>query len=206
MLINLVGNAVKFTEAGQVRVLASLVNSGDGPAMMQFDVTDTGIGMSADQMATLFQPFAQGDASTSRKFGGTGLGLAISKRLAEILGGDITARSDPGQGSTFRLTVAAGPLDDVRMIADPTEAVNPAKPLGETPADGPIALTSRLLLVEDGPDNQRLISFLLRKAGAEVELAENGRIALDLVDGRTTGRQGLRPGVNGHANAGHGRL
>ena len=93
VLINLVGNAVKFTDEGQVRVTVRLIEGDGGQAKMQFDVSDTGIGMAADQMARLFQPFAQGDSSTSRKFGGTGLGLVISKRLAEILGGDITVRS-----------------------------------------------------------------------------------------------------------------
>ncbi len=155
---------------------------------MQFDVTDTGIGMAADQMARLFQPFAQGDVSTSRKFGGTGLGLVISKRLAEILGGDIAVRSAVGEGSTFSLTVAAGPLQEVRMITEMAEAVNHTRPASQPPGDASVKLACRLLLAEDGPDNQRLISLLLRKAGAEVELAENGRIALDLA--LAAGREG----------------
>ena len=162
--------------------------------------------MAADQIARLFQPFAQGDSSTSRKFGGTGLGLVISKRLAEILGGDISVRSAPGEGSTFSLTVAAGPLDEVRMITDVAEAVNHTRPTSQPPDDAPVGLACRLLLAEDGPDNQRLISLLLRKAGAEVELAENGRIALDLALAARHEGRGFRPDFDGHANAGHGRL
>ncbi len=188
VLINLVGNAVKFTSAGQVRVVAHLIEGDEGQAKMQFDVTDTGIGMAADQMARLFQPFAQGDSSTSRKFGGTGLGLVISKRLAEILGGDITVRSVVGKGSTFSLTVAAGPLHEVPMITNLAEAIHHTRPTSQPPDDAPVKLACRLLLAEDGPDNQRLISLLLRKAGAEVELAENGRIALDLA--LAAGREG----------------
>ena len=163
-----------------MRVTARLIEGDDGQAKMQFDVTDTGIGIAPDQMARLFQPFAQGDVSTSRKFGGTGLGLVISKRLAEILGGDIAVRSAVGEGSTFSLTVAAGPLQEVRMITEMAEAVNHTRPASQPPGDASVELGCRLLLAEDGPDNQRLISLLLRKAGAEVELAENGRIALDL--------------------------
>ena len=180
ILINLVGNAVKFTSAGGVRVTARLIEGDDGQAKMQFDVTDTGIGIPADQMAALFQPFAQGDVSTSRRFGGTGLGLAISKRLAEILGGDITVRSTAGEGSTFSLTVAAGPLQEVPMISDAAEAANHTKPASPPADHAPVRLAGRLLLAEDGPDNRRLISLLLRNAGADVELTENGRIALDL--------------------------
>jgi PAS domain S-box-containing protein len=181
ILINLIGNAVKFTDAGLVRVVMRLIEGDDGQAKMQFDVTDTGIGMTDNQMAKLFQPFAQGDISASRKFGGTGLGLIISKRLAEVLGGDIAVRSAAGEGSAFRLTVAAGPLRDVRMITDLAAAINHTAPAGQMPADVPVRLSCRLLLAEDGFDNQRLISFLLRTAGAAVEVAENGRVAVDLV-------------------------
>jgi CheY-like chemotaxis protein len=164
---------------------------------MRFDVVDTGIGMTPDQTDRLFEAFAQGDASTSRRFGGTGLGLAISRRLARLMDGDIEVQSDLGRGSTFTLTLPTGSLDGVEMISEPTDgaqtpsAVDGARPLpsiddcqlsivdSSTTDDARPLLGRRVLLAEDGPDNQRLICHLLRKAGAEVETAENGRIAVE---------------------------
>ena len=181
ILINLIGNAVKFTEAGTVRILGQMITFENGHALMRFDITDTGIGMSAKQMEHLFQPFTQGDSSTNRTFGGTGLGLAISKRLAEMLGGNITMSSKIGAGSTFTLTIDAGSMEGVRMLQHPAGEVCPAEPQTKSVAPKRIHLEGRLLLVEDGLDNQRLISLLLTKAGAEVSLAENGRVAIDLV-------------------------
>ena len=179
ILINLAGNAIKFTESGRVRLVSRLVQNTKRPTCMQFDVVDTGIGMTPEQSSKLFQPFMQADASTTRKFGGTGLGLSISKRLAEALGGDITISSSPGEGSTFSVTVETGTLDGVTIREDLTETMSETeqKPkVAQTPAG---KLDCRLLLAEDGPDNQRLISFVLKKAGAEVTLAENGLIAHD---------------------------
>ena len=148
---------------------------------MQFDVIDTGIGIADDKVEKLFLPFTQADSSTTRKFGGSGLGLAISKRLAELLGGTISMSSSVGKGSTFSVTVSTGSLDNVRLIDNVVESVGEtvhANGADET-EDSPIR--SRILLAEDGPDNQRLIGFILKKAGAEVTLAENGQIAIDLV-------------------------
>jgi len=142
---------------------------------LQFDVIDTGIGMTEEQASKLFQPFAQADSSTTREFGGTGLGLAISKRLAEMLGGDITISSSPGKGSTFSLIIETGLLDGVPMLDNPSEAVAEAEE--EKPVSPQVKLDCHILLAEDGPDNQRLISFLLEKAGAKVELAEDGEVA-----------------------------
>ncbi len=180
ILINLVGNAVKFTETGSVRMVARLLRPVGRPALLQVEVVDTGIGLTAEQASRLFRPFSQADSSTTRKFGGTGLGLTISKRLAEMLGGDITLESEPGKGSTFTVTVEAGDLEGVRLLEGSTEAVATAAP---APAAGnaapPVRLDGRILLAEDGPDNQRLIAFVLKKAGAEVTVAENGQIALD---------------------------
>jgi len=183
ILINLVGNAVKFTEVGQVVVGMSLVRPDDAEQMIQFAVRDTGIGISQAQMEQLFQAFSQVDASATRKFGGTGLGLAISKRLAEMLGGNVTVTSDVGKGSTFRLSVATGPLDDVATIDPPVgiDRDNAIPKSKSPPTRPPKKLDGRVLLVEDGPDNQRLISFVLEKAGAQVTLAENGRIACEKV-------------------------
>jgi len=173
-LVNLIGNAIKFTPAGSVRVRVSCDRASE---LISFAVTDTGIGMTPEQISKLFVPFSQADDSTTRRFGGTGLGLAITKRLAEALGGHVAVTSDPGRGSTFTLTVATGPLDNVKMVTtvEPELAAESGPPRPELPrVDG------RILLVEDGPDNQRLISAFLRKAGAKVALAENGRDAVDM--------------------------
>ena len=177
ILVNLVGNSIKFTEVGGIRVVMQLAPAGEMEDTLIFDVIDTGIGMSKEQMDLLFRPFSQVDGSASRRFGGTGLGLAISKRLAELLGGDIVVRSSPGQGSTFSLRIGAGRLDRLAVTREPGTALAAREPGPNAPA----RLACRILLAEDGPDNQRLIAFLLRKAGAEVEVAENGQIALSRV-------------------------
>jgi signal transduction histidine kinase/ActR/RegA family two-component response regulator len=185
ILVNLIGNAIKFTDEGGVRLVTRFVGTdpigGTGRAepMLQFDIIDNGIGMTPEQMGKLFKSFSQADTSMTRKFGGTGLGLMISKRLANMLGGDVTVDSKPGEGSTFRVTVSTGPLDGVKMLSDPAEAAI-VKP-EDTPAvkSDPARLDCRILLAEDGPDNQRLISFHLKKAGAEVMVVENGKLAAD---------------------------
>jgi len=176
ILINLIGNAIKFTEVGSVRVVMRLALTSMHVGKLRFNVIDTGIGMTEEQMGLLFQPFSQVDSSARRRFGGTGLGLAVSKRLAEMLDGDIAVRSRPGQGTTFSLNISTGNLDESAMTQVPSNALATREPLANTPQ----MLTCRILLAEDGPDNQRLIAFLLRKAGAEVELAENGQTAFDL--------------------------
>lgn len=138
--------------------------------------------MTQEQQKRLYQPFTQAESSTSRKYGGTGLGLAISQRLAEMLGGDIAVFSIPGQGSTFTLTVDAGPLKGVPMCAEAASALRSdhVSTSSRPPQTSPVNLNCKVLLAEDGPDNQRLISFFLKKAGAEVTLVENGREALDV--------------------------
>ena len=175
ILTNLIGNAIKFTELGSVRVVTRLSDESDHEPKLRFDVIDTGIGLTESQIGMLFRPFTQVDASIHRRFGGTGLGLAISKRLAEMLGGSIAVNSTPGKGSAFSVTVGTGPLDGVRMIDHPSAAPSapPRIALFE------VKLACRLLLAEDGPDNQRLIAFVLRKAGAEVTVAEDGQVAVD---------------------------
>ncbi|MFW6114196.1 MAG: PAS domain-containing protein [bacterium] len=181
ILINLVGNAMKFTESGSVRLVTRLVrgtNCGTShPAFLQCDVIDTGIGMTQAQLRKLFRPFTQADSSTTRRYGGTGLGLTISKRLANALGGDISVTSTPGKGSTFSVTVATGPLQGVALIEDAKAASLHTVPKTHTTPAKDASLDCRILLAEDGPDNQRLISFILERAGAEVTLAENGRVA-----------------------------
>ena len=177
ILINVVGNAIKFTEHGSVRIAVGLVDYPGERPCVQFEVIDSGIGMTADQIRRLFQVFSQADASTTRKFGGSGLGLVISQRLSEMLGGQIAVQSTPGQGTTFRISVSTGPLDNVRLLERPLEA------LAQQPTHAPAAATPRLncriLLAEDGPDNQRLISFVLAKAGARVTVVDNGQEAFD---------------------------
>ena len=181
ILINLIGNAIKFTREGSVRLIVCYLGGGDAP-YMQFDVLDTGVGMTTEQIALLFRPFAQADDSTTRKFGGTGLGLAISKFFAKMLGGDIVVvESHAGVGTHFRATVAAGPLGAVKMIETPSLTLKPMQTDHESTPDaaGDPLNGVRILLAEDGPDNQRLISFVLEKAGAKVTIAENGKIAAE---------------------------
>ena len=183
ILLNLLGNAVKFTETGEVRLVVRLADEAPQPPRLQFDVIDSGIGMTGEQVARLFRPFTQADASMTRRFGGTGLGLAISKRLAEMLGGDIVVvRSSPNRGTHIRATVATGPLDGVPMIEPPPEPADAqaADSAGPAAQKGQPRLAARVLLAEDGPDNQRLIAHVLRKAGAEVALADNGEAAVEL--------------------------
>jgi PAS domain S-box-containing protein len=177
ILINLIGNAIKFTETGGVRLEISM-EAASPPArpQLRFDVIDTGLGLTAEQQEALFLPFTQADSSTTRRFGGTGLGLTISKRLAQMLGGDITVSSVPDKGSMFTLRVDTGPLEGVAMLDDPAEAVRQAAAVVPSREEH-IRLSGRVLLAEDGPDNQRLIAFYLRKAGADVTIAEDGLAA-----------------------------
>ncbi|MEO2048645.1 MAG: response regulator, partial [Pirellulales bacterium] len=178
ILVNLTGNAIKFTEVGEVRLVARVLDHDSDEPRMVIDVVDTGMGMTEDQLGNLFQPFVQADTSTTRKFGGTGLGLTISKRLSEMLGGGIAVRSVSGEGSTFSLTVSTGPLNGVKMVDSPAESDATVEVVSD--AEGAdFRLDCRVLLAEDGPDNQRLISFILKKVGAEITVAENGQIALD---------------------------
>ena len=170
VLINLVSNAVKFTNEGSIDVGVSLLRRvGRGP-LLKVTVSDTGIGMTESQLEQVFEPFKQADATTTRRFGGTGLGLAISKRLVEMLGGTLVGTSTPGKGSTMTATF------DVEA---PVEPAAPAKPAGSPEPSPQLLQGRRLLLAEDGPDNQRLVTFYLSRVGAEVEIAESGRAAID---------------------------
>jgi len=178
ILINLVGNAIKFSELGTVQVLVHLAEQVH-PPQLQFDVIDTGIGIGEEQIRDLFKPFSQADSSSSRKFGGTGLGLAISKRLAGLLGGDVSVRSTLGRGSTFSATIATGDLAESQVREPIEEAASVAR--RDTAKASPTQCLRhlRILLAEDGPDNQRLIALLLRKAGAQVTVVENGAMACE---------------------------
>ena len=175
VLMNLLGNAVKFTEKGYVRLRVSCQKIG-GEHTMRFDVCDSGIGIAANKLERLFLPFSQADESMTRRYGGTGLGLTISRRLANLLGGEVSVESVEGRGSIFTVRIGVGKLDGVEMIEGLTEAILP-KPT--TIAKKVWTLKARILVVEDGVDNQRLISMHLRTAGADVTIAENGRIGVD---------------------------
>ncbi|MEQ8633838.1 response regulator [Gimesia maris] len=180
ILINLIGNAIKFTEVGIIRLNTSfLENPGEEP-QVQFTVIDQGIGMTEAQMSNLFRPFSQADSSTTRKYGGTGLGLTICKRLTDVLGGDISVTSKLNQGSQFSATVKTGNLEGVPLLQELQQNDNTesTKPLPAQPEEQALSLKGKkILLAEDGPDNQKLISFILKKSGAEVTVAENGEAA-----------------------------
>ena len=163
ILINLVGNAVKFTEAGEVRIRVAAMADG-----LRFEVVDTGIGIAEDIREKLFSDFTQADAGTARRFGGTGLGLAISKRLAEGMGGHIGVDSTPGKGSCFWFELPLVPAAETSIAAAPAAAPTPL------PSAVPPASAARLLLVEDNKVNQKVALTLLGRLGHEVDLAEDG--------------------------------
>ncbi len=177
ILTNLVGNAIKFTESGGVRIVTQLVRDGDEPKMV-IQVVDTGIGMSEEAAAKVFDPFSQADVSVTRRFGGTGLGLSISKRLAEALGGGISLTSEAGLGSVFTVTICTGSIDNIPMIM-PTPAE-----LETHCEEGEYLATSlpnmRVLLVDDGEENRDLMSVILEEAEATFATAENGLEAIEL--------------------------
>ncbi|QDU81174.1 Autoinducer 2 sensor kinase/phosphatase LuxQ [Polystyrenella longa] len=170
-LVNLVGNAIKFTENGKIRLV---VQHNELESRLSFEVIDTGIGMSIEQMKRIFQPFGQADSSTTRKYGGTGLGLMITKTIASLLGGDVNVSSDLGEGSRFQFWICP---EVIKQSSLKTEGAsdNMDAPIAASQANR----TGRILLVEDGLDNQRLISFLLKKAGFTVDIAGNGKIGME---------------------------
>jgi len=179
LLMNLVGNAIKFTDSGAVEILSRLIER-DGRPQLEFNVIDTGIGIPAEKQETIFDPFVQADASVTRRFGGTGLGLAISRRIAHALGGELTVESRVGEGSTFTATIDVGSLEGVSFFQSPLEAVS--APRARRRPDGQaVSLDgSKILLVEDGDTNRKLIELVLGRAGAEIVSAENGRTGSDL--------------------------
>ncbi len=193
ILLNIVGNGVKFCEEGSVVVRLRGQRNGDATAV-SIEVEDTGIGIGADTLERIFEPFLQADSSTSRKYGGTGLGLAISRGLARLLGGDISVRSTPGLGSTFTLTFVA------QDAAENSGSVSAAG------APGTHALSGRVLIVDDSEDNRRLQRHWLAAAGADVELAEDGSACLRRL-GEERDWSGVilldmqMPGLDGYATA-----
>ncbi|MCC6532519.1 MAG: response regulator [Burkholderiales bacterium] len=184
ILTNLVGNAIKFTERGSVRVRLRLVEARALPEL-EIAVIDQGIGIAQDKLEEIFEPFVQADASVSRRFGGTGLGLAISRRFARALGGDIVASSVAGEGSTFTMRIPAGPLAGVALI-DARAASRDAA--GATPDAASASWRfppCRVLVVDDGPENRELVRLVLEEAGIEVEEAGDGLAGVTrTLDGR----------------------
>ncbi len=184
ILLNIVGNALKFTAVGEVKVQMSYeqLDEVDLTGHLKFEVSDTGIGLKAEEIGRLFEPFTQADTSTTRKFGGTGLGLAISRRLARMLGGDVTVEATPGLGSTFTFWIqveqSSRPNTNQAVSAIPIPDRSRSAKVGpDRPEE---LLRCRVLLAEDGPDNQRLISLYLRKAGATVTAVDNGEAAVTM--------------------------
>jgi len=188
ILLNLVDNALKFTERGSVRIA---LERGPGDSI-RVHVTDTGIGIAPEQVDRLFRPFAQAETSTVRRYGGSGLGLDISRRLARMLGGEITVRSTPGRGSTFSVEVSTGPLAGVPMVTTLAPEIRSWRhgaasgaASGAVSGAAPGALNGssralRILLAEDGADNERLIRHHLEREGMQVASACTGRAAVDL--------------------------
>ncbi|MES2918627.1 MAG: ATP-binding protein [Pseudomonadota bacterium] len=170
VLINLVGNAIKFSRAGDITVDTALLETREGQVRIRIDVRDQGIGMTEDEQERLFQSFQQGDSSTTRRYGGTGLGLTISRRLVELMGGQIGVHSRPGEGSTFWFTL---PLD-IATTAD-------LEPPSVAPA--PDLRGARVLLVEDNAVNQLVARKLMEQFGLAVSVADNGREALERLQG-----------------------
>jgi CheY-like chemotaxis protein len=177
VLINLVGNAIKFTERGWVKLRVGTEPAESGGAYLRFDVVDTGIGVDAKHLPTLFEAFTQADSSSTREAGGTGLGLAISKRLALMLNGSILVASEVGKGSTFSLRLHLDALDTYELLRPSGSAELAAREA--PPVELPLA--GRILLIEDGAVNQLLISTVLSKAGAEVHVADDGRSGCRMV-------------------------
>ncbi|TWU46839.1 chemotaxis protein CheB [Rubripirellula reticaptiva] len=174
VLINLVGNAIKFTKEGGVKVV---VQCEPQQCQIRFSIVDTGIGMSEEQQKNLFQPFSQGDGNVNREFGGTGLGLAISKRLTELLSGEISLESNLGEGSTFVVTIGTGSLDHIDMI-DQSSEIDAKHPVS---IHDEIRLSCHVLVVDDRRDIRFLSKRFLTAAGATVAEAEDGELAVEAV-------------------------
>ncbi len=196
ILINLVGNAVKFTPAGSVTLRVEVRHWEEDPRLV-VAVIDTGIGIPQEKLAGIFDPFTQADASVTREYGGSGLGLAISRRVARALGGEITVRSVEGQGTTFTLEISTGSLDGVEIQQAPVGEVlrnttataaerntGSGEP-GDSPALPEVQFDGRILLVEDGVVNRRVIRLMLERHGIDLTTAENGRVAVELLEHET---------------------
>jgi CheY-like chemotaxis protein/HPt (histidine-containing phosphotransfer) domain-containing protein len=179
IITNLVGNALKFTSSGGVIVRPQLVNGPDG-AHIVIEVEDTGIGIPADKLETVFQPFTQAESSTSRRFGGTGLGLTISRQFAVAMGGNLAVTSMPGKGSVFTLTLDPGDLTGVPLLS-PEELRSSESATGSPVAVDWVFPAAQILVVDDGPENRELTRLVLEEAGLRVSEAPNGEVGVSMV-------------------------
>ncbi|HET8731072.1 MAG TPA: ATP-binding protein [Moraxellaceae bacterium] len=175
ILTNLLGNAVKFTEQGEVRLRSEVVHQDADRVVLRFEVSDTGPGMDEATQARLFQPFSQGDVTTTRKYGGTGLGLSISRRLAELMGGQIGVETTPGKGSLFWLELPFEVLsaDALKEQAEAEVAHLPVATGSE--------VRGRVLIAEDNPVNQMVAAEILKRLGCRVDIVGNGKEAVEAV-------------------------
>jgi len=175
ILINLCSNATKFTHEGYVHVD---VSCDDTYRNIRFDVSDTGIGMSPEEVENVFDPFIQADTTTTRQYGGTGLGMAISSKLAAAIGGKLSCVSERGKGTCFTLEIINNNTGNIEVI----RSIDEVNGLGEVTEYQPEIkpLTGKVLLVEDSPDNQQLIGMYVRKTGADIDIAENGQQGVDM--------------------------
>ena len=177
ILHNLIGNAIKFTRTGSVTVCASAAPTTDDRLTLTFEVIDSGIGMTKDQIAGLFRPFTQADGSTTRKYGGTGLGLTLSKQFAELLGGEMGVESTEGDGSRFWFTVVAPPGKPELMTPE-------TLPAADQPPPAALEKPLRILLAEDNHINQQVVGLMLAPLNCSVDVAGNGLEALEAVETR----------------------
>lgn len=180
MLGNLVSNAIKFTAHGEIRVEARQWTEEGKPAMVEFAVSDTGIGIPADKQTMLFQPFSQADSSTTRQFGGTGLGLSIVRSLAQMMEGEVGVTSTPGEGSCFWFRVCLAVVDAGEMceeLTDGNELHKEVSAVGISLSQ----LTGRVLVVEDNSSNQMIIGTILKQMGIQTLMAGNGLMAIERV-------------------------
>lgn len=186
ILLNIIGNALKFTDEGHVSIAVATVPNlqlGDGFHLLQFSVNDSGCGLTPEQQDRLFKPFTQADSSVTRKYGGTGLGLVLARRLAQALGGDVVINhSHAARGSSFVVTLDPGSMKNIPMRSCLTEADLCLRPLNSKTIFGPVRRLAnvKVLLVEDGPDMQMLMKRMLEISGATVALAVNGLEAVKM--------------------------
>ena len=167
VLLNLLNNALKFTETGCITVVVSVNNLQHNTATLTFSIIDTGIGLSVEQQQRIFQPFTQADSSTTRRYGGTGLGLTICRHLIELMGGEIHCQSELNKGSRFWFRV---PLT---LFNPEKDSINLS-----VPAIVNLQAQAHILIVEDNPVNQQVVIHMLKKLGLRYTIAENGRDAL----------------------------